>query len=119
MAKNTRYLSQFSYQLYDTTGTTDDYIYDGLSGYSYTAEIGINEFHPPYTEFQAEYDGVPETDDDGNPTGSKLGGCAAPTRSPASRPSARRATTAAPRTRATTSPVPTGSSRAPRRPAAR
>jgi hypothetical protein len=74
MAKNTRYLSQFSYQLYDTTGTTDDYIYDGLSGYSYTAEIGLNEFHPPYTEFQAEYDGVPETDDDGNPTGRKLGG---------------------------------------------
>ena len=74
MAKETRYLSQFSYQLYDTTGTTDDYIYDGLSGYSYTAEIGLNEFHPPYTEFQAEYDGVPETDDDGNPTGTKLGG---------------------------------------------
>ena len=74
MAKNTRYLSQFSYQLYDTTGTTDDYIYDGLSGYSYTAEIGLNEFHPPYTEFQSEYDGVAETDDDGNPTGNKLGG---------------------------------------------
>lgn len=74
MAKNTRYLSQFSYQLYDTTGTTDDYIYDGLSGYSYTAEIGLNEFHPPYTEFQSEYDGVPETNDDGVPTGRKLGG---------------------------------------------
>jgi murein tripeptide amidase MpaA len=74
MAKNTRYLSQFSYQLYDTTGTTDDYIYDGLSGFSYTAEIGLNEFHPPYTEFQSEYDGVPATDDDGNPTGGKLGG---------------------------------------------
>ena len=72
--QETRYLSQFSYQLYDTTGTTDDYIYDGLGGYSYTAEIGLNEFHPPYTEFQSEYDGVPETDDDGNPTGNKLGG---------------------------------------------
>ena len=120
MAKETRYLSQFSYQLYDTTGTTDDYIYDGLGGYSYTAEIGLNEFHPPYTEFQSEYDGVPETDDDGNPTGNKLGGL-------------RRAYTLAGlaadqrdgrqprdrRTRATTSPVRTASSRAPRRPAAR
>jgi murein tripeptide amidase MpaA len=74
MAKNTRYRSQFSYQLYDTTGTTDDYIYDGLSGFSYTAEIGLNEFHPPYSQFQAEYDGVPEMDADGNPTGRKLGG---------------------------------------------
>ena len=119
MAKKTRYLSQFSYQLYDTTGTTDDYIYDGLGGYSYTAEIGLNEFHPPYTEFQSEYDGVPRPTTTATRRATSSAACAAPTRSPASRPSARRATTAAPRTRATTSPVPTGSSRAPRRPAAR
>jgi murein tripeptide amidase MpaA len=74
MAKDTTYLSQFSYQLYDTTGTTDDYIYDGLNGFSYTAEIGKNEFHPPYTEFQTEYDGRQAEDDNGNPTGQKLAG---------------------------------------------
>jgi hypothetical protein len=74
MARETTYLSQFSYQLYDTTGTTDDYIYDGLSGFSYTAEIGKSEFHPPYSDFQAEYDGRIAEDDNGNPTGEKLGG---------------------------------------------
>jgi hypothetical protein len=74
MAKETTYLSQFSYQLYDTTGTTDDYIYDGLGGFSYTAEIGKNEFHPPYSDFQAEYDGRFAEDDNGNPTTTKLGG---------------------------------------------
>ena len=74
MARETTYLSQFSYQLYDTTGTTDDYIYDGLGSYSYTAEIGKNEFHPPYAEFQTEYDGRFEEDDNGSPTSNKLGG---------------------------------------------
>lgn len=74
MARETTYLSQFSYQLYDTTGTTDDFIYDGLGGFSYTAEIGKNEFHPPYTEFQAEYDGRLAEDENGNPTTTKLGG---------------------------------------------
>jgi hypothetical protein len=49
MARETDYVSQFSYQLYDTTGTTDDYIYDGLGGFSYTPEIGKNEFHPEFT----------------------------------------------------------------------
>ena len=74
MARETTYLSQYSYQLYDTTGTTDDYIYDGLNGFSYTPEIGKSEFHPPYTEFQTEYDGRIAEDDNGNPTGVKLGG---------------------------------------------
>jgi hypothetical protein len=74
MARETTYLSQFSYQLYDTTGTTDDYIYDGLGGFSYTAEIGKNEFHPPYAEFQTEYDGRQAEDENGNPTATKLGG---------------------------------------------
>jgi hypothetical protein len=74
MAAATEYLSQFSYQLYDTTGTTDDYLYDGLNAFSYTPEIGKNEFHPAYPEFITEYDGRPERDDNGNPTGRKLGG---------------------------------------------
>lgn len=75
MARETNYLSQFGYQLYDTTGTTDDYIYDALNGFSYTPEIGKVEFHPPYTTgFIPEYDGRPELDENGNPTGRKLGG---------------------------------------------
>jgi hypothetical protein len=75
MARETNYLSQFSYQLYDTTGTTDDYLYDALGAFSYTPEIGKQEFHPAYTTgFVPEYDGQPELDENGNPTGRKLGG---------------------------------------------
>jgi hypothetical protein len=75
MARETNYISQYSYQLYDTTGTTDDWIYGGLSSYSFTPEIGKRNFHPSYTEdFIPEYDGRPETDKDGNETGRKLGG---------------------------------------------
>ena len=32
MALETDYISQFGYQLYDTTGTADDYIYGALGG---------------------------------------------------------------------------------------
>ena len=75
MARETNYLSQFSYQLYDTTGTTDDYLYDALGAFSYTPEIGKSEFHPAYVSgFLPEYDGRPELDDNGAPTGRKLGG---------------------------------------------
>ena len=74
MALETDYISQYSYQLYDTTGTTDDYLYDGLGSFSYTPEIGKVEFHPAYSEFQAEYEGRPETDRYGDPTGEQLGG---------------------------------------------
>jgi Zinc carboxypeptidase len=60
MAAETGYLSQFSYQLYDTSGTTDDYVYGALGGFSYTPEIGKTEFHPAYTTgFIPEYDGAP------------------------------------------------------------
>lgn len=75
MANQTNYVSEFSYQLYDTSGTTDDYIYGGLGGFSYTPEIGFEEFHPEYTTgFIPEYSGRPELDPDGNPTGRTLGG---------------------------------------------
>lgn len=58
MAAQTSYISQFGYQLYDTTGTTDDYVYDGLGAYAYTAEIGTVEFHPEFgSGFVPEYDG--------------------------------------------------------------
>ena len=59
MAQEVDYISQYSYQLYDTTGTTDDYLYDGLNSYSYTPEIGKEEFHPAYTTgFVPEWDGT-------------------------------------------------------------
>jgi hypothetical protein len=75
MAKETDYISQYSFQLYDTTGTTDDWLYGGLGAYSFTPEIGKTNFHPSYTDdFVPEYDGKAETDKDGNETGAKLGG---------------------------------------------
>ena len=46
MARETNYVSQYGYQLYDTTGTLDDYIYGGLGAFSYTPEIGKENFHP-------------------------------------------------------------------------
>ena len=118
MAKDTTYLSQFSDQLYDTTGTTDDFIYDGLSGFSYTAEIGQNEFHPPYSQFQTEYDGGrrrtptatrPARSSAGS-AGVHVAGLAAVTR---------RTTTVGPRALPTTSRPRTASSRARRPPVAR
>ena len=45
MAIEIDYVSQFSYQLYDATGTLDDYIYGGLGAYAYTPEIGKVNFH--------------------------------------------------------------------------
>lgn len=75
MAIQTNYLSQYSYQLYDTSGTTDDYIYGALNGFSFTPEIGKVAFHPPYrTGYLPEYLGQPELDDNGVPTGRRLGG---------------------------------------------
>ncbi len=74
MGRETDYISQYSYQLYDTTGTTDDYIYDALGGFSYTPEIGKDEFHPAYADYVPEYDGQFAEDANGNPTTQKLGG---------------------------------------------
>ena len=74
MARETQYVSQYSYQLYDTSGTTDDWLYGGLSSFSFTPEIGKVNFHPSYTgNFIPEYDGREGLDKD---TGEfrKLGG---------------------------------------------
>ena len=45
------------WQLYDTTGTTEDWSYNATGGFGYTFEIGANEFHPPYAEVVREYTG--------------------------------------------------------------
>jgi hypothetical protein len=56
MAEQNGYASQYSYQLYDTTGTTEDWSYNATGGLGFTFEIGKGEgaaltgagFHPVY-----------------------------------------------------------------------
>ena len=71
MAIETDYVSQFGFQLYDTTGSLDDYIYGGLGAFAYTPEIGKQSFHPNYlTGFVPEYEGREiEDPDTGEGTG--------------------------------------------------
>ena len=45
------------YQLYDTTGTTEDWSYYSTGGLGFTFEIGPEHFHPPFAETVAEYEG--------------------------------------------------------------
>lgn len=59
MAKFNGYVSQKGYELYDTTGTTEDWSYYATGGYGFTFEIGFSEFHPEFqrgvvTEWQGE-----------------------------------------------------------------
>jgi len=66
MAAQNGYVSQKGYELYDTSGTTEDWSYNATGGLGFTFEIGCNgtppkgcvgNFHPPYQEVVAEYDG--------------------------------------------------------------
>lgn len=57
MTAQTGYSNQFGWELYDTTGTTEDYSYNATGGYGYTFEIGPEQFHPPYEDYIAEYTG--------------------------------------------------------------
>ena len=58
MAAQNGYKSQYGFQLYDTSGTTEDWSYLSTGGYGYTFEIGHTNFHPPYAVAAAEYDGT-------------------------------------------------------------
>ncbi|WP_109508130.1 M14 family zinc carboxypeptidase [Nocardioides speluncae] len=58
MAAQNGYKSQHGWQLYDTTGTTEDWSYNATGGYGYTFEIGAHEFHPPYPQVVDEYLGA-------------------------------------------------------------
>jgi hypothetical protein len=58
MAAKNGYTSQFSYQLYDTTGTTEDWTYYATGGFGFTFEIGPRNFHPPFQNVVAEYEGT-------------------------------------------------------------
>ena len=55
MAAQNGYKSQFSYDLYDTTGTTEDWSYYATGGLGYTFEIGGDEFHPPFEQVVGQY----------------------------------------------------------------
>lgn len=79
MAAENGYLSQKSFELYDTTGTTEDWSYGATGGYGFTFEIGCTvpqevdgvrngctegHFHPPYSEVVREYEGTTERADE-------------------------------------------------------
>ncbi|HEX8122543.1 MAG TPA: M14 family zinc carboxypeptidase [Solirubrobacteraceae bacterium] len=66
MAANNGYRSGPSWSLYDTSGTTEDWSYYATGGFGFTYEIGPDEFHPPYEENVAEYDGAGDYAGKGN-----------------------------------------------------
>jgi hypothetical protein len=55
MAAQNGYANIHGWQLYDTTGTTEDWSYNATGGFGYTFEIGPNEFHPPYPQVVDQY----------------------------------------------------------------
>ena len=58
MAAENGYANIHGWELYDTTGTTEDWSYNATGGYGYTFEIGPHEFHPPFEEVVDEYFGT-------------------------------------------------------------
>lgn len=59
MTAHNRYANFLSFQLYDTSGTTDDWSYWVTGGLGYTFEIGPGAFHPDFkTGVVAEYLGL-------------------------------------------------------------
>lgn len=57
MAAQNGYVNQKSFELYDTTGTTEDWSYYATGGLGFTFEIG-EEFHPPYSRVVDHYLGT-------------------------------------------------------------
>ena len=51
------YANIHGWELYDTTGTTEDWSYYATGGLGFTFEIGTKEFHPPYADVVEEYTG--------------------------------------------------------------
>jgi hypothetical protein len=58
MAAQNGYRNIHGWELYDTTGTTEDWSYNATGGYGYTFEIGPEEFHPPFPQVVDEYVGA-------------------------------------------------------------
>jgi len=81
MAAENGYLSLYSYQLYDTTGTTEDWSYYATGGLGFTFEIGCDvldrdpeartcndgHFHPAFPDVVAEWEGTSSIADDIGP----------------------------------------------------
>jgi hypothetical protein len=78
MSAENGYSNQYGYQLYDTTGTTEDWTYWATGGFGFTFEIGCEDkdeesqecldfhFHPSYQKVVAEYEGTTvEADENG------------------------------------------------------
>ena len=62
MAARNGYISQPSWALYDTTGSTEDWSFFNTGGFGFTFEIGPDEFHPPFSKGVVdEYLGNPGT----------------------------------------------------------
>ena len=57
MADENGYTAQRGYELYDTSGTTEDWSYNATSGFGFTFEIGPSAFHPIYQNVANEYRG--------------------------------------------------------------
>lgn len=58
MTAQNGYANIHGWELYDTTGTTEDWSYNATGGYGYTFEIGPDEFHPPFAQVVDEYVGA-------------------------------------------------------------
>ncbi|MEU4196714.1 M14 family zinc carboxypeptidase [Kribbella sp. NPDC026611] len=57
MAAANGYTSQWAYQLYDTTGTTEDWSYYATGGLGFTFEHSGNTFHPAFSNVVNMYPG--------------------------------------------------------------
>jgi hypothetical protein len=66
MAAQNGYTSQHAWELYDTTGSTEDWSYNATGGFGYTFEIGPDEFHPPFPDVVDQYLGAGEFAGKGN-----------------------------------------------------
>jgi hypothetical protein len=66
MTAQNGYRNIHGWELYDTTGTTEDWSYNTTGGYGYTFEIGPDEFHPPFPEVVDEYLGAGAYAEKGN-----------------------------------------------------
>ncbi|WP_284302272.1 M14 family metallopeptidase [Mobilicoccus caccae] len=59
MADPMGYVNQRSFELYDTSGSTEDWSYWNTGGLGFTFEIGAEGFHPPFADgVVAEYVGA-------------------------------------------------------------
>ena len=85
MAKENGYFSQKSFELYDTTGTTEDWSYNATGGFGFTFELYCGApnyetgdcddpaFHPRYQRVVEEWDGTNPTADHTNDPGPNKG----------------------------------------------